>query len=98
MNPHGTRTCHAQQWPTPPSQFLQSLINFIVSDDQMCTTTPLENCTFNYIISSLSMSWNVMNSAICFSCCGKTCKRRTFHIEQNFVRPSSPHGSRGLSL
>jgi hypothetical protein len=19
MNPHGTRTCHAQQWPTPPS-------------------------------------------------------------------------------
>src|ERR1700691_4162743 len=20
MNPHGTRTCHAQQWPTPPSK------------------------------------------------------------------------------
>src|ERR1700729_187820 len=22
MNPHGTRTCHAQQWPTPPSYIL----------------------------------------------------------------------------
>ena len=73
--------------PRPPfsqSQFLQSLVNFIVSDDQVCNTTLLENCTFNYIISSLSMSWNVVNSTICFSCCQKTCKRRTFHIEQNF--------------
>ena len=80
------------------SQFLQSLVNFIASDDQVCTTTPLENCTLNYIISSLSMSWNVVNSAICFSCCGKTWKRRIFHIKQNFARPSSLHGSRGLSL
>jgi hypothetical protein len=80
------------------SQFLQSLVNFITLDDQVCTTTPLENCTLNYIISSLSMSWNIVNSAICFSCCDKTWKRRIFHIKQNFVRPSSPHESRGLSL
>ena len=78
------------------SQFLQSLINFIISDDQVCTTTPLENCTFNYVVSSLSMSWNVVNSAICFSCCGKTCKRRTFLTARKFARPLLLRGNRGL--
>ena len=79
------------------SQFLQSLVDFIISDDQVCTTTLLKNCILNYIIFSQFMSWHVVNSAICFSCCGMTCRRRTFRIAQNFVRPSSLHGSQGFS-
>ena len=79
------------------SQFLKSLVDFIVSDDQVCTTTPLKNCILNYIIFSQFMSWNVVNSMICFSCCGMTCRRRTFCLAQNFARPSSLHGSQGFS-
>src|SRR6202142_2924392 len=30
MNPHGTRTCHAQQWPTPPSPSVSQFHSAII--------------------------------------------------------------------
>jgi hypothetical protein len=75
-------------------QFLKSLVNFIVADDQV-RPTPLQYSTPNNITCSQSISWSVPNFVTSFSCCGQTYRTRTFLTGRKFVRPSLPHGRHG---
>ena len=84
--------------PRPPfsqDQFLKSLVNFIVADDQV-HSIPLQYSAPNNITCSQSISWSVPNFVASSSCCGETCKTRTFLTGRKFARPSSPHGRLGL--
>ena len=76
-------------------QFLKSLVNFIVADDQV-RSIPLQYSTPNIITCSQSISWSVLNFVASSSCCGETCKTRTFLTGRKFARPSSLHGRLGL--
>jgi hypothetical protein len=77
----GTGNQGSGDGPPRPSfsqdQFLKSLVNFIVADDQVYSI-PLQYSALNIITCSQSISWSVLNFVASSSCCGETCKTRTF--------------------